>query len=109
MVAGFLLKTGMKTIKFNGQECTIKCNFRAMMACEKLTGEAFALKKTTDFINFGYCVLQVNNPAFSLSYDEFIDYCDDHQDEFIAVINAVTEDMTGTSKTGAGDSVAKKK
>lgn len=56
----------------------VKNTVRAIFIFEQLTGKIFKLEKMMDFYIFYYAMIIANNKDINLTFDEFIDACDEN-------------------------------
>ena len=77
------------------KEITLKSSFRALIAYEQITNHAFNPSTITDMILYFYCVI-ISSKEFDepMTFDEFMDYLDEHQD----LLNTFTTWLTESSK-----------
>lgn len=78
------------------KEITLKSSFRALIAYEQITNHAFNPSTITDMILYFYCVI-ISSKEFDdepMTFEEFIDYLDEHQD----LLNTFTTWLTESSK-----------
>lgn len=70
-------------IKINDIEYKLKYTIRALFIYEKITGKPFKFEGLySEYILF-FCVLVANNESFKLTFDEFVNYCDDNPKLFL--------------------------
>jgi hypothetical protein len=67
----------MENITINGEEYKVKYSIRALFIYEKITGETFSIKTTMDEYLFFYSILLANNQNMVLTFEQFLDACDD--------------------------------
>lgn len=63
-------------ITINNKEYTLKYTIKALFIYERITDKPFKFEGLYSEYLLFYCVLLANN-EFNLSFDEFIDVCDD--------------------------------
>ena len=56
----------------------IKYSIRALFIFEQLTGKSFSLDSLMNQYVFFYSMLLANNPECTLTFDQFIDECDEN-------------------------------
>lgn len=63
------------------KEITLKSSFRALIAYEQITNHTFNPSTITDMILYFYCVI-ISSKEFDepMTFDEFMDYLDEHQE-----------------------------
>lgn len=65
--------------KINGKPYNVGFSFRAVRNYEQMTGESISeCKSTWDNLIYFYCSLQGLNDDFTMSFDDFVDYLDQH-------------------------------
>ena len=64
-------------IKIKDTNYKLKYTLRALFIYEQITGKVFEMKTITDEYLFFYCLLAANNPDIQLTFDDFIECCDD--------------------------------
>lgn len=70
-------------IKIGNQEYILKYTVRALFAYEQITGTPFTPDKLLNEYTLLYAILIANNNDFRLTFDEFINECDEDQSIFI--------------------------
>ena len=65
-------------ITLNKKKITLKYTLRAMMMYENMTQKSFSPNTITDVITFMYCVVIASSKDYSITFDQFIDYIDEH-------------------------------
>lgn len=65
-------------ITLNKKKITLKYTLRAMMMYENMTQKSFSPNSITDVITFMYCVVIASSKDYSITFDQFIDYIDEH-------------------------------
>ena len=65
------------TITIKGNEYNIKYTIRSMFIFEKITKKQFKIDSLIDWYVLYYCIILANNMDTTLTFDEFIDACDD--------------------------------
>jgi hypothetical protein len=81
-------------MKINNKEYKIKVTLRAMMIFEQLTGKPFSISGLLDQYIYFYSIILANNKDFTYTFDEFIDYLDEHPE----LISEFNEALTNYSK-----------
>ena len=90
-----------RNVKINGKEYTARYSMRALFLYERMTGNnGFAVKGTEDTFRFLYAMILAGTPNCDLSWDEFIDACDDDM--------TIAEEITGliTDQVNFADQLA---
>lgn len=65
------------TITIKGNEYNVKYTIRSMFIFEKITKKQFKIDSLMDWYILYYCIILANNMDTTLTFDEFIDACDD--------------------------------
>lgn len=65
------------TITIKGNEYNVKYTIRSMFIFEKITKKQFKIESIMDWYILYYCIILANNMDTTLTFDEFIDACDD--------------------------------
>lgn len=65
-------------ITINKKKITLKYSIRSMMMYENMTQKSFSPNSITDVITFMYCVVIASSKDYSITFDQFIDYIDEH-------------------------------
>ncbi len=81
-------------ITINGKAYKVKYGIRAMMAFEKISEKNFEIKSLTDLYIYYYCMLLAGLNEEPLTFDEFIDACDNEP----TLLNQMSELMNKNSK-----------
>ena len=82
------------------QEIELKKTMRSYMMFESITDKAFAPKTLTDMVTYFYCVVMSSCKGLELSFDEFIDWLDEHDEmmpqftQWLAGVNEIEAGMT---------------
>lgn len=96
-------------VSINGQEYKYKYSIRALFVFEKIAGKTFCLESTMDFFIFYYSMLLANNPDMTLSFDEFIDVCDEDPEVIRHMQEYLSGYFTKQSQLTAADNNESKK
>jgi hypothetical protein len=64
------------TITINGTDYAVKPGMKAIIISEKITGEAFRLKTTTDILAYCYAAILAGTPDSKLGFDELLEAID---------------------------------
>ena len=70
-------------ITINEKEYNLKYTLRALFIFERITNRQFSIESTLDQYLFFYCLILASNPDTQLTFDEFINACDEDKDLFI--------------------------
>ena len=71
-------------ITIKEQTYKVKYSIRSLFIFEQLTGKTFTLETLLDQYIFFYSMILANNPESTLTFDQFIDECDE---DFTLVTN----------------------
>lgn len=80
------------TITIKNKTVELRYTMRAMMIYEKIQGATFSPKGLTDVITFFYSCVIGSDKNLVLTFDEFIDWLDEHNEalvEFTEWLNGV--------------------
>ncbi len=78
-------------ITINNQAYTIKYTLRAIFLFEKISDKVFELKSLLDHYIFFYSLLLASNKdKFNLTFDEFIEQCDNEPELFNSYLKFIT-------------------
>ncbi len=97
-------------ITIKEQTYKVKYSIRSLFIFEQLTGKTFTLETLLDQYIFFYSMILANNPESTLTFDDFIDVCDE---DFTLVTNLqkyITEvfaKQAQLNKASEGDSKKK--
>lgn len=97
-------------ITIKEQTYKVKYSIRSLFIFEQLTGKTFTLESLLDQYIFFYSMILANNPESTLTFDDFIDVCDE---DFTLVTNLqkyvsdVFAKQAQLNKAGEGDSKKK--
>ncbi len=67
----------MTTIKIKDDEFKLKYTIRAIFTYEQIKGKAFVVESLMDSYLLIYSFLTASNPDKELSFDDFLDACDE--------------------------------
>lgn len=87
----------MRTVTIGGVEYKLAYNLRSLFIYEEITGHPYKGEKTIDSYVLLFSMLQANNEGFSLTFDEFIDACDEDMNifqEFALVLEDYSKRMS---------------
>lgn len=82
------------TIIINEKEITLKYTFRAMMIYEKITDESFSFNGLSELIILFYSTLLASDKDCTMTFEEFIDWCDENPTEINNFTEWVTRNIT---------------
>lgn len=81
-------------IRIKDAEYQLKYTLRALFIFEKITGTTFEIKSTLDYYILFYSILLANNQdTFKLTFDEFIDACDNDNSLFIQFSEFLNQEL----------------
>lgn len=74
------------TIKINEVEYKVKRTNRSLLEFEKLTKKSIEeiSANLTDMLGIFYSILKANNQHFNFTFEDFVDYLDEYDEEGIA-------------------------
>lgn len=87
----------MRTVTIGGVEYKLAYNLRSLFIYEEIAGHPYKGEKTIDSYVLLFSMLQANNEGFSLTFDEFIDACDEDMNifqEFALVLEDYSKRMS---------------
>lgn len=91
-------------ITINGKDIELRKTMRSYIMYESITEKVFAPKTMTDMVTYFYCVVMSSQKETAITFDEFIDWLDEHEN----AVSEFSQWLTQMSKVDAGQ-VAKKK
>lgn len=91
-------------ITINGKDIELRKTMRSYIMYESITEKVFAPKTMTDMVTYFYCVVMSSQKDGSITFDEFIDWLDEHEN----AVSEFSQWLAQMSKVDA-DQVAKKK
>ena len=97
-------------ITIKEQTYKVKYSIRSLFIFEKLTGKTFTLETLIDQYIFFYSMILANNPECTLTFDQFIDECDEDFTLVTSLQKYITEvfaKQAQLNKAGEGDSKKK--
>ena len=74
----------MRTVTIGGVEYKLAYNLRSLFIYEEIAGHPYKGEKTIDSYILLFSMLQANNEDFSMTFDEFINACDEDMGIFQA-------------------------
>ena len=82
-------------VKIQGKEYEVKVSLRTLFLYEKLSGNnGFETRTTEDNFMLLYAAIVANNKGCELTYDDFIDACDEDP-TIIERLSSIMEDNAG--------------
>ena len=96
-------------ITIKEQTYKVKYSIRSLFIFEQLSGKSFTLETLLDQYIFFYSMILANNPECTLTFDQFIDECDE---DFTLVTNLqkyITEVFAKQAQLVKADDDSKKK
>ena len=97
-------------ITIKEQTYKVKYSIRSLFIFEELTGKTFTLESLLDQYIFFYSMILANNPECTLTFDQFIDECDEDFTLVTSLQKYITEvfaKQAQLNKAGEGDSKKK--
>lgn len=80
-------------IQIKGTAYNIRYTIRAMFVFEQITGKIFRLENLTDYYLFYYSLLVANNPDLQMTFEDFINECDDEPALVIQLQDFLSKEM----------------
>lgn len=80
-------------IDINGKQYTLKYSFRALMIYENITQKSFSPQGLSDVLTFFYSVVTASSRDNTLSFDDFIDWIDEHPSSLNDFSNWLTDEF----------------
>lgn len=98
-------------ITIKEKEYTIKYTLRALFIYEQITGKTFKILTITDEYIFIYCLLLANIPNIEMSFEDFINECDQNPELILSMQKFLSKEMQKQSAfiKDATDENSKKK
>ena len=96
-------------ITIKEQTYKVKYSIRSLFIFEQLSGKSFTLETLLDQYIFFYSMILANNPECTITFDDFIDECDE---DFTLVTNLqkyITEVFAKQAQLVKADEDSKKK
>lgn len=88
----------MRKVVIREAEYKLAYNLRSLFVYEEIAGHPYKGEKTIDSYMLLYAMLQANNEGFTMTFDEFIDACDEDMNiyaEFCAVLEDYGKRVSG--------------
>lgn len=82
----------MKKIVIQGKEYTLAYNLRSLFIYEEMAGKPYTGERTFDNYMLLFAMLMANNKDFSLSFDVFIDRCDEDLNLYQEFVEVMSEE-----------------
>lgn len=80
-------------IQIKGTAYNIRYTIRAMFVFEQITGKIFRLENLTDYYLFYYSLLVANNPDLQMTFEDFINECDEEPALVIQLQDFLSKEM----------------
>lgn len=80
-------------ILFKNKKIELKHTMRSMMMYENITGTSKMPNNMTDILTLYYCIVIASCKDYSITFDDFIDECDEHPE----IIDTITKWMTNSN------------
>lgn len=87
----------------------IKYSIRALFVFEQLTGKSFSLDSSMNYYVFFYSMLLANNPECTLTFDQFIDECDENPSLIVNFQNYISDVFSKQAQFIKSENDTKKK
>lgn len=68
------------TITIKNKEIVLKHTLRSMIMFENITEKSFNPEGLSDLITFFYCVVVASSKDYTITFDDFLDWCDETPD-----------------------------
>lgn len=97
-------------ITIKEQTYKVKYSIRSLFIFEHIKGKTFTLESLLDQYIFFYSMIMANNPECTLTFDQFIDECDEDFTLVTSLQKYITEvfaKQAQLNKAGEGDSKKK--
>ena len=97
------------TININHTEITLRYTFRSLIIYEKITDKSFQPESLGDIIVYMYSTVLGSARDFNISYDEFLDWLDEHPaaitefSQWLAEVAAKNQMLNDSSNTSANE------
>lgn len=79
------------TITINDKEIELKQTIRSLLMYENIQGESYQPKSLNDILLYIFCVVVSSSKDYSLDYDTFIDWVDEHPDELTQIVQFIQQ------------------
>ena len=96
-------------ITINDKEYKLKYTLRALFIFERITGKAFSIDDMMDQYLFFYCLVLASNPDTELTFDEFIDACDNDKDLVKQISDFIAKENTKQGQIDSDEGNEEKK
>ncbi len=96
-------------ITIKEKEYNIRYTLRALFIYEQITGRAFKIQNITDEYIFIYSLILANVPDIEMSFEDFVNECDDNPDMIISMQNFLIKEMEKQSVFTPSNEESKKK
>lgn len=81
----------MRTVMIGGVEYKLAYNLRSLFTYEEIAGHPYKGEKTMDTYVLFFSMLMANNSEFSITFDEFIEACDNDMGLYQTFVEVVEE------------------
>ena len=96
-------------ITIKEQTYKVKYSIRSLFIFEQLTGKTFTLESLLDQYIFFYSMILANNPECTLTFDQFIDECDENNIIVTELQKYITDVFTKQAQLVKAEDDSKKK
>lgn len=79
------------TIKINDKEIELKQTIRSLLMYENIQGHSYQPNSLNDVLLYIYCVVVASSKDYTLDYDQFIDWVDEHPDELSQIVQFIQQ------------------
>lgn len=79
------------TITINEKEIELKQTIRSLLMYENIKNESYVPKSLNDILLYIYCVVVASSKDYTLDYDQFIDWVDEHPDELSQIVQFIQQ------------------
>lgn len=97
-------------ITINNKTFELKQSIRSLLMYENIKGESYFPKNLNDVLLFIYCTVVASSKDYTLDYDTFIDWVDEHPTELEQIVQFIqkTEETQNNIKKNKTQKKVKK-
>lgn len=95
-------------ITINNKEYNLRYSLRALFIFERIAGKAFSIDNSMDQYLFFYCLILASNPDSELTFDDFIDACDNDKTLAPKISEFLSKEMTKQGQIESNEAEEKK-
>lgn len=81
----------MRKVSIKGVDFKLAYNLRTLFTYEEIVGHPYKGEKTMDTYLLFFSMLMANNTEFSMTFNEFIDACDEDMNLYQSFVEVVEE------------------